>query len=51
VKLQNWVTALLGRLKKKASLADMRPGDFVFKSPRRSDSGAEISRTPFQAVA
>jgi integrase len=34
VKLQNWVTALLGRLKKKASLADMRPGDFVFKSHR-----------------
>ena len=32
VKLQNWVTALLGRLKEKASLADAKPGDLVFKS-------------------
>ena len=33
VKLQNWVTALLGRLKEKAKLADVRLGDLVFKSP------------------
>lgn len=32
VKLQNWVTALLGRLKEKASLADAKPGDLVFES-------------------
>lgn len=52
VKLQNWVTALLGRLKEKASLADAKPGDLVFKvAPRWSDSGAEIGKAPFQAFA
>jgi len=51
VKLQNWVTALLGRLKEKARLADVRSGDLVFKSPNGGPIREPKLKAPFQAFA